>query len=94
MSRSLKPAAICRVFAIRKDRNIVRKAKTNDYAALRAPAAAFYRLCGSLRGLLCAVTTGTHAHESTHQRHWSWMPGMQPCLSTVRRLSPGIVVTA
>lgn len=91
MNRSLKAIAIDRFFAIRKDRVIVRKAKTNHHAKLHAHAThAFYLLCGSLRGLLCAVIS---ARPTDHTMPWcTWTSGMQPCRVTVRRRSPAVVV--
>ena len=92
MNGSLKAIAIDRFFAICKDRIIVRKAKTNHRDTLHAHAThALYLLCGSLRGLLCAVITARPTDQFT-QPWCTWMSGMQPCLSTVRRRSPAVVV--
>ncbi len=90
MNGSLKAIAIDRFFANRKDRVIVRKAKTNHYATLHAHAThALYLLCGSLRGLLDAVIT---AQRIDHTMPWRTWTSMQLCCSTVRRRSPAVVV--
>ncbi len=91
MNRSLKAIANRCVFANRKDRNVICKANDRATAKLAAPAAsAFYRLCGSLRGLLRTATTGTHAPHST-KHCWSWMSGMHSYQSMVRCPSPVVV---
>jgi hypothetical protein len=97
MKRSFKAIANRIVFAIRKNRVAIRKAKTNDHAALHAHAVhALYCLYGSLRGLLGASTqdwrTGTTARP-TECSTATWMSGMQPC-PVVRRRSPAVVVVA
>jgi hypothetical protein len=99
MERSIKAIAICRFFAARKDRAIV-KAKTNDRAKLHTHfAQSFYSLCGSLRGLLSAGAGNTRANAmawqaSATQSTWcTRLLGMQPCM-VVRHVSPEIVVVA
>lgn len=92
MNGSNKAIAINRCFAIGKDRDIVRKAKSNHYASLPAHAThALYLLRGSLRGLLRAVIT---VRPTDHTMPWcTWTSGMQPCrITTVRRRSPAVVV--
>ncbi|HEY2825967.1 MAG TPA: hypothetical protein VGJ04_00075 [Pirellulales bacterium] len=96
MNRSFKAIANRIVFANRKNRVVIRKAKTNDHAALHAYAVhALYCLYGSLRGVLGASTqtrTGTTA-RLTDCCTAMWQSGMQPC-PVVRRRSPAVVVVA
>jgi hypothetical protein len=99
MKSSLHAAANRGFFANRKDRRIVRKAKTNYHALLHARAAhAFSVLCGSLRGLWRAATasadTDAMARPAIGSKRFTrtWMPGMQPCSVVVRRQSPVVVV--
>jgi hypothetical protein len=92
MKRSIKAIANRTVFANRKDRVVIRKAKTNDHATLHAHAVhALYSLYGSLRGLLYAATAWQT--DGSTQPWCSWMSGMQPCLA-VRQRSPEVVVVA
>ncbi len=97
MNRSFKIASIDRFFAIREDRIIVRKSKTNHKAKLHARAAhAFYWLCASLRGLLAAAgsgCTGSTAWQAGPftQPAGAWVTGMQNRM-TVRRQMPAVVV--
>lgn len=99
MNRSFQAIANRIVFANRKNRVDIRKAKTSDHAALHAYAVhALYSLYGSLRGVLGASTqlrTGTTARltDCTTQPWCTWMSGMQPC-PVVRRRSPAVVVVA
>ena len=104
MNRSFKAIANRIVFANRKNRVAIRKAKTNDHAALHAHAVhALYCLYGSLRGLLGASTqnwrTGTAMPSAdtlagqTDCSTATWMSEMQPC-PVVRRRSPAVVVVA
>lgn len=98
MNRSLNAIASRIVFANRKNRVDIRKAKTNDHTSLHARTVhAFYCLYGSLRGLLGAGTqkrTRTTAWQTEcSTARWSWMSGMQPC-PVVRRRSPAVVVVA
>src|SRR5262245_34827179 len=97
MKSSLNAAANRGFFANRKDRRIVRKAKTNYHALLHArDAHAFSVLCGSLRGLWCAATASVEsdamARPATGSTQITWMPGMRPCSLVVRRQSPVVVV--
>lgn len=98
MSRLFKAIANRRVFANRKNRARVIKAKTNDYTTLHAHLVhACDWLCGTLRGLLCAApassdasATAWHAERFTQSQD-SWKSGMQPCV-VVRRSVPVVVV--
>ena len=96
MNRSFKAIANRIVFAARKNRIDVRKAKTNDYRLHAHAVHALYCIYGSLRGLLGASTqtrTGTTAWQ-TDCSTTSWMSGMQPCPVVVWRRSPAVVVVA
>ena len=97
MNRSIKAIANRCVFAFRKNRVVIRNAKTNDHATLHAlPVHALYLLYGSLRGL-CAGRALSDARtarvtERSTQSWQTWMSGT-PCQS-VRRRSPAFVVVA
>ncbi|MCC7084069.1 MAG: hypothetical protein IT427_03570 [Pirellulales bacterium] len=92
MIRSFKANAICRVFANRKDRVVI-KAKTNDCHPLHATCAhALYTLCECLRGLLTASTQTAAWQPLTSMRpSGAWMRGMSPRV-VVWRVSPVVVV--
>lgn len=99
MNRWIKAIANRCVFATSKNRVDVRKAKTSDHAALRAPAVhALYSLYGYLRGL-CAgrasqdaasLDAGARLTERSTQSWQTWTSAM-PC-QMVRRRSPVVVV--
>ncbi len=96
MNRSFKAIANRIVFAARKNRIDVRKAKTNDYRLHAHAVHALYCIYGSLRGLLGASTqtrTAATARPTGCTTMWSWQSGMQPC-PVVRRRSPAVVVVA
>jgi hypothetical protein len=107
MNRLFNAIANRIVFANRKNRVEIRKAKTSKHAVLHAHAVhALYCSYGALRGLLA---TGLGTHTRTDATAWqadcstqpwcSWMSAVSmsaasmPC-QVVRRRSPAVVVVA
>lgn len=95
MVRSLKAIAIRIVFAARKDRAIVRKAKTISNTALHALATCTHLALCSLRGLFGAVAGRLWSDDTRGYRFMQpncvRAMAMQPCRVAVRPRSPVVV---